>query len=48
MEAAAQGATEELLLMDLQEARHALEEITGRRAPDAVIERVFASFCIGK
>ncbi len=48
VEAAAQGATEELLLMDLQEARHALEEITGRRAPDAVIERVFASFCIGK
>ena len=47
-EAAEQGAAEELLLADLQEARSALEEIAGRRAPDAVIDRIFASFCIGK
>ncbi|MXZ72283.1 MAG: tRNA uridine-5-carboxymethylaminomethyl(34) synthesis GTPase MnmE [Acidobacteria bacterium] len=47
-EAAAQGATEELLLEDLQEARRALEAIAGRRAPDALIERIFSSFCIGK
>lgn len=47
-EAAGQGATEELLLAELQDARSALEEIAGRRAPDAVIERIFASYCIGK
>ena len=47
-EAAGAGATEELVLADLQEARQALEEIAGRRTPDAVIERIFESFCIGK
>ena len=47
-EAAARGATEELLLEDLQEARRALEAIAGGRAADAVIERIFSSFCIGK
>ena len=46
--AAAGGATEELLLADLQEARLTLEEIAGRRTPEAVIERIFESFCIGK
>ena len=46
--AAAAGATEELLLADLEEARRALEEITGKRTPDAVIERIFEQFCIGK
>ena len=46
--AAADGATEELLLADLQEARRTLEEIAGRRTPEAVIERIFESFCIGK
>lgn len=42
------GATEELLLADLDEARGALEEITGKRTPDAVLERIFERFCIGK
>ena len=46
--AAAAGATEELLLADLGEARRALEEITGKRTPDAVLERIFERFCIGK
>lgn len=46
--AAGRGATEELLLADLQEARQACEEISGKRTPDGVIERIFESFCIGK
>ena len=45
---AAAGGVEELLLADLEEARRALEEITGKRAPDAVLERIFERFCIGK
>ncbi len=45
---AAAGGAEELLLADLEEARRALEEITGKRAPDAVLERIFERFCIGK
>ena len=41
-------AAEELVITDLQEARSALEEISGKRTPDAVIERIFERFCIGK
>ena len=47
-EAAAAGATEELVLADLQAAGAALEELSGRRAPNAVLERIFERFCIGK
>ncbi len=39
---------EEFLLADLQQARAALEEIAGRRAPDEVLEHIFARFCVGK
>jgi tRNA modification GTPase len=39
---------EEFVLADLQEARAALEEITGKRTPDEVLEHIFARFCIGK
>ena len=45
---ATSGAAEELVITDLQEARSALEEMTGKRTPDAVIERIFERFCIGK
>lgn len=47
-EAARSGATEELVLTDLQEARVTLEEISGARTPDAVLEHIFETFCIGK
>ena len=47
-EAAAEGATEELVLADLQAAGVALEELSGRRTPNAVLERIFERFCIGK
>ena len=39
---------EEFVLADLQDARAALEEITGRRTPDDVLAHIFARFCIGK
>ncbi len=42
------GLSEEFLLADLQEARAALESITGRRTADDVLAHVFARFCVGK
>jgi tRNA modification GTPase len=39
---------EEFVLADLQDARAALEEITGRRAPDDLLAHIFSRFCIGK
>ena len=47
-EAAEQGAAEEFVLEDLQRARRALEELTGKRTPDDVLEHIFERFCIGK
>ena len=40
--------SEEFVLADLQDARAALEEITGRRAPDELLAHIFARFCVGK
>jgi len=39
---------EEFVLADLQEARSAFEEITGRRTSDDVLAHIFERFCIGK
>ncbi len=47
-QALAAGATEELVLVELAAARRALEEITGRRTPDDLLEHIFATFCVGK
>jgi tRNA modification GTPase len=46
--AAMAGATEELVLVELTQARDALEAITGRRAPDDLLHHIFSRFCIGK
>ncbi len=43
-----QGAAEEFVLEDLQRARRALEELTGKRTPDDVLDHIFERFCIGK
>ncbi len=43
-----QSMPEEFVLADLQEARAAFEEITGRRTPDDLLAHIFARFCIGK
>jgi tRNA modification GTPase len=40
--------SEEFVLADLQLARAALEEITGKRTPDDVLAHIFERFCIGK
>jgi tRNA modification GTPase len=39
---------EEFPLLDLQEAAHALQEITGQRTSDDLLHHIFARFCIGK
>jgi tRNA modification GTPase len=39
---------EEFVLADLQDARAALEEVTGKRAPGDLLAHIFARFCIGK
>jgi len=46
--AAGEAMPEEFVLADLQAARAALEEVTGKRAPEELLERIFARFCIGK
>ena len=48
VQALGDGATEELVLADLTEARHAIEELTGRRTPDDLLQHIFAKFCVGK
>ncbi len=42
------GATEEIVLAELGDARHALEALTGRRTADDVLAHIFSHFCIGK
>jgi len=41
-------SSEEFLLADLQEARAALEEITGKRVTEDLLAHIFERFCIGK
>jgi len=40
--------SEEFVLADLQRARAALEEMTGRRTSEELLEHIFQHFCIGK
>ena len=42
------AAPEEFLLSDLQEARGALEEVTGRRTTEDLLRHIFGRFCVGK
>jgi tRNA modification GTPase len=41
-------ASPEFLSIDLNDALKALGEITGETTPDEILDRIFASFCIGK
>jgi tRNA modification GTPase len=43
-----EGATEELVLVEITGARQSLEELTGRRTPEDVLRHIFERFCIGK
>jgi tRNA modification GTPase len=47
-DAAVAGASEEFVLADVHEARVRLEEVTGTRTADDILNAIFASFCIGK
>jgi tRNA modification GTPase len=40
--------SEEFVLADLQDARAALEEITGQRTSDQLLQHIFSRFCVGK
>lgn len=48
VEAPGGPVAEEFVLTDLQEARAALEEVTGKRTSDDLLRHIFARFCIGK
>jgi tRNA modification GTPase len=39
---------EEFVLADLQQAQSALDEVSGRRAPDDLLNHIFSRFCVGK
>jgi tRNA modification GTPase len=39
---------EEFVLTDLQDARAALEEVTGKRTSEDLLRHIFSRFCIGK
>jgi len=43
-----QGATEELVLAELADAREALESLTGKRSSDDLLQHIFSTFCVGK
>jgi tRNA modification GTPase len=47
-EALARGAPYEAALVDLRDGQLAIEQILGIRHDDAVLDRIFASFCVGK
>jgi tRNA modification GTPase len=42
------SSSEEFVLADLTDARAALEEVSGRRAPEELLAHIFSRFCIGK
>ncbi len=48
MEAPGGPVAEEFVLTDLQDARGALEEVTGKRTSEDLLRHIFARFCIGK
>ena len=44
----AENLTLDMVSVDLQAAQAALCEITGERADEALLDRVFSQFCVGK
>jgi tRNA modification GTPase len=48
LETLGRGANVDLIAGDLFAARAALAELTGRDASEAVLDGIFARFCVGK
>ena len=48
LEAPGGPAAEEFVLTDLQDARAALDEVTGKRTSEDLLRHIFSRFCIGK
>ena len=48
MQTAGGALPEEFVLVDLQLARTAFDQVVGRRTPDDVLNRIFSRFCVGK
>ena len=44
----AEGWTEDVVVMCLEEALKALAELTGKNVTEETLEQVFSRFCIGK
>jgi len=44
----ASGMSEEFAAFDLREALDHLDEITGRKINDEILDKIFSSFCVGK
>ena len=42
------GSSPEFAAVDLREALSSLDEITGKKINDEILEKIFSSFCIGK
>ncbi len=47
-QALSSGLTPDVAGGDIEQALNALEELTGRRASEQVLERIFERFCVGK
>ncbi len=42
------GLSEEFIASDIRKARLQIEEISGKTDDDAILDRIFANFCVGK
>jgi tRNA modification GTPase len=42
------GMSSEFAAFDLREALDNLDEITGKKINDEILDKIFSSFCIGK
>jgi len=47
-ESIAHGMSAEFAAFDLREALDSLDEITGKKINDEILDKIFSSFCIGK
>ncbi len=48
METAKEGMSREFVAVDLQDAKEALGELTGKEIDEMALEKIFSEFCIGK